>query len=140
MRPIPWEEERSAHRGKALNAFLKPVPFEKLSPRVRQPPDPPGPGNGAGAGVVRGVGCTGGGAVAPAAGGRPFRIPYLVAAAAFFATEVTSLVAFFTAAVASSDTSLPAASSSSTVSICTFFATSAKAARFSAASSAEAEA
>jgi len=49
-------------------------------------------------------------------------------------------LAFFTAAVASSEKSLPAASISSTVSICTFFATSAKAAMCSAAISAVAEA
>jgi hypothetical protein len=45
---------------------------------------------------------------------------------------VASVVAFFIAAVVSSEKSLPAASISSTVSICTFFATSAKAAMVSA--------
>ena len=61
---------------------------------------------------------------------------YFAAAVAFLAALVASAVAFLTAAVASSDMSLPAAIISSTVSIWTFFAISANAAMFSAATSA----
>src|SRR6056297_2745279 len=65
---------------------------------------------------------------------------HLVAAVAFCVAAVTSSVAFLTTLVASSCMVLPAAIISSTVSICTFFAISAKAAMFSAATSALADA
>src|SRR6056297_4128313 len=72
--------------------------------------------------------------------GRMFRPRAYLAAVAFLAADCTSSVAFLTALAASSCRSLPAAIIISTVSIWTFLAISAKAAMFSAATSALADA